>query len=156
MAHGAQVSGTGLLHSCAASDWNRSMVSESLELAQAALRYGADINELVPAKALPYNGERRPPMDIPLVEAVIADFPEMVGLLLDNGADSSVIGHSGSAAMRLAVRTGKEEMIQSLKARGVGDECATIKTRPKWRKPLEERLTPESGPIRRRRLSLDS
>jgi hypothetical protein len=65
-------------------------------------------------------------MDIPLVEAVIADFPEMVGLLLDNGADSSVIGHSGSTAMRLAVCTGKEEMIQTLKARGMGDECATI------------------------------
>jgi hypothetical protein len=111
MAHGADIPGTGLLHSCAASDSKRSIVSESLELAQAALRPGAYIIELVPAGVLPYDAEKRPPIDTPLVEAVIGRFPEMLELLLDNGADPSIVGHTGMTAMGMAVYYGGREMV---------------------------------------------
>jgi hypothetical protein len=118
MTYGADLPVTGLLHSCAASDWKRSVVSESLELAQAALRHGADVNELVPEGVLPYDAERRPPIDTPLVEAVLGRFPEMLELLLDNGADPSIIRHTGMTAMGMAVYYGGKEMVDLLQSKG--------------------------------------
>jgi hypothetical protein len=156
MVYRAELSSAGLIHSCVARDWNRSTVTGSLELVQASLRHGAEINELLPPEVLPHDGERRRPIDTPLLEAVIAEFPEMVKLLLDNGACPNITGDSGMTAMGVALRTGKQEMVDLLKARGVGGECGIIPTRDTWWKPLEQHPKRESAPVRRRRLPFDS
>ena len=158
MAHGAKLPGTGLLHSCAASNLASQLLLGCMELAKAALDHGADVNELLAIdKSLPYNDDKRPPFQTPLIEAIIAGYPEMTELLLDNGADPSVVGHDGITAMGLAVWRPEDEMLVLLKARGVKDEGGGRPARSKWWKTLGDQSTTSQRALsRRRRLSLHS
>ena len=136
--HGAKPTGTGLLQHCAADDGHRGSREDSLELARAAIQNGADVNELVPPEDICYQPGDRGPLENALIEAMFSSFPEMVEMLLDHGADPSIIGHCGLTAMGAAKCFKQGHLANLLCARGIGDECGMFRTKELWLRPWEE------------------
>lgn len=54
-----------------------------------------------------------------LIEAGTSDFPEMITLLLNPGADPGLVSHCGISPMRAAEFWKREYIVVALRARGV-------------------------------------
>ncbi len=81
--------------------------------------YGADVNERYESDALMHRRLIRETISTPLYEAVRNDFPSMVELLLEKGADSTVKGHRGMTLVGCAWNNKHGGMVQLLRERGV-------------------------------------
>lgn len=111
--------------------WSWGLREGSLKLARAAIQHGADVNELAQTEDNCFQLTDRGPLKTALIEAGLSDFPEMVTLLLNHGADPGLVSHCGISPMRAAKFWKGEYIAVTLRARGVsgfpdadGDEDA--------------------------------
>jgi ankyrin repeat protein len=81
--------------------------------------YGADVNERYERDALMHRRWSREPISTPLYEAVRNNFPSMVELFLEKGADKSVKGHRGMTLVECAWNNKHGGMVQLLRDKGV-------------------------------------
>jgi ankyrin repeat protein len=81
--------------------------------------YGADVNERYERDALMHRRWSREPISTPLYEAVRNNFPSMVELLIEKGADKTVKGHRGMTLVECAWNNKHSGMVQLLREKGV-------------------------------------
>ncbi len=88
--------------------------------------YGADVNERYGRDdPVMHRRRSREPISTALYEAVRNNFPSMVELLLEKGADPSVTGHRGLALLECAWHNKHGGMVQLLRRYGVPEGPAT-------------------------------
>jgi len=122
---------TGLLHYLAG---DKHLGTNSLKMTQSLLeeKY-VDVDELLPRDAtIPHTVicRERGPIETPLIEAVKTDWPAMVELLLEYGADPKATGHSGLTAFGHAVYHHRD-LLMVLLAQQTG--CEAMGQRPAMR-----------------------
>lgn len=114
---GASIKGTCLLPNLAADQQRK---EQTVSFARILIEeYGADVNERYERDALMHRRWSREAISTPLYEAVRNNFPSMVELLLEKGADSTVKGHKGMTLVECAWNNKHGGMVQLLRARGV-------------------------------------
>lgn len=114
---GASIKGTCLLPNLAA-DLQRK--EQTVNFARMLIEeYGADVNERYEKDALMHRRWSREAISTPLYEAVRNNFPSMVEMLLEKGADSSVKGHKGMTLVECAWNNKHSGMVQLLREKGV-------------------------------------
>jgi ankyrin repeat protein len=87
--------------------------------------YGANVSECYEWDMPMHRRRTREAISTPLYEAVRNNFPEMVELLLDKGADATVKGHRGITLVECAWRNKHGGMVELLRERGVPEGPAT-------------------------------
>lgn len=81
--------------------------------------YGADVDERYERDGLMHRRWGRESISTPLYEAVRNNFPSMVELLLEKGADGGVRGHKGMRLVECAWNNKHGGMVRLLRERGV-------------------------------------
>ena len=120
---GANVHGTCLLPNLAADQQRK---EQSVSFARMLIdEYGADVNERFEVAGVMHRRWSRESISTPLYEAVRNNFPSMVELFLDKGADRTALGHSNMTLIDCAWRNKHGAMVQLLRDRGVPEGPAT-------------------------------
>jgi ankyrin repeat protein len=87
--------------------------------------YDADVSERYGWDMPIHRRRTREAISTPIYEAVRNNFPEMVTLLLDKGADATVSGHRGMTLMECAWRNKHGGMVELLREKGVPEGPTT-------------------------------
>jgi ankyrin repeat protein len=87
--------------------------------------YGANVNEWYERDSPMHKRWSREKISTALYEAVRNNFPSMVELLLEKGADPTVKGHSGMTLMECAWNNKHSGMVRLLRERRVPEGPAT-------------------------------
>ena len=87
--------------------------------------YGADVNERYERDKVMHRRRSREAISTALYEAVRNNFPSMVELLLERGADRTVKGHRGMTLVECAWYNKHSGMVQLLRQNGAAEGPAT-------------------------------
>ena len=103
-----------------------------------------DVNDSSDANVLHHYSETdgRGPLETPLIEAVMADWPQMMRLLLAAGAEVDMVGKCGMTALGYAKAMGLKEMITLLEEGGAEDEGVRPRYQDWWRRGRAREMWP--------------
>jgi ankyrin repeat protein len=87
--------------------------------------YDADVNERYGWDTPMHRRRTREAISTPIYEAVRNNFPDMVELLLEKGADATVKGHRGMTLVECAWHNKHGGMVELLRDKGVPEGPAT-------------------------------
>ena len=142
---GASIKNVCLLPNLAADQLRK---EQSVSFARMLIEeYGADINERYERDAPFHRRYGREPISTALYEAVRNNFPSMVELLIEKGADKAVKGHEGMTLVECAWNNKHSGMIHLLRERGVpegpetkGKDLSTLNSTTPSRTPTPARV----------------
>lgn len=113
---GASIRGTCLLPNLAADPQRK---EQTVAFARMLIEeYGAEVQERYERDSVMHRRWGREPISTALYEAVRNNFPSMVELLLEKGADRTVKGHRGMTLVECAWNNKHTAMVQLLRERG--------------------------------------
>lgn len=144
---GASIQGTCLLPNLAA-DLQRK--EQSVNFARMLIEeYHADVNEKYEKDTLMHRRWSREAISTPLYEAVRNNFPNMVLLLLEKGADPTAKGHRDMTLVECAWNNKHSGMVELLREKGVpegpetkGKASATINSLARSTRRTRRTATP--------------
>lgn len=99
---------------------------EDTEAVRLLLDAGVDAAVPLPAEALGESYALEPPIGAARAAVEFQCGVELIGLLLERGADPDARGQDGGSAYRLAVRQGRIEVVDLLRSRGAQDDATDV------------------------------
>lgn len=118
--------------------------------------YGADVDERYERDTPIHRRWTLEAISIPLYEAVRNNFPSMVELLLEKGADATVRGHRGMPLVECAWDNKHSGMVQLLREKGVPEGPETKGKDASTLDAATPARTPTPTPVRAVRTAADS